>query len=59
MLAWVVLVLALAAALIVGIDRLLKWLGIHPERPEDVSGGVRDLIERVEQWQNSYARRHK
>jgi hypothetical protein len=57
MLFWVGLVIALAGVLMVGVERLLRRLGIQPERPQDLSGGLRDLLNRVEDWQQDHARR--
>ncbi len=57
MFVWMGLVLAVAGVLIVGTEWLMRRFGVRPERPQETSGGLRDVLERIEQWQEDYARR--
>ena len=59
MLLWAVLTLAVAALLIVGIERLLRRFGIQPQNPEDASGGAREVLRRIEEWQREHERRRR
>jgi hypothetical protein len=56
---WIAAIAAVALLLLVGIERLLKRFNIRPERPEERSGGFRDVLERVEQWQRDHERGRK
>lgn len=59
MIVWLGLIAAVALLLAVGIERIMRRLGIQPDRPDDATGGVRDILDRVEQWQRDYADRRK
>jgi hypothetical protein len=52
--------LIIGAGLLVGsvvlsfsVERLMRRLGVHPEKPEEQSGGIRDVASRVDQWRRS------
>lgn len=47
---WVAGVIAFAVGLMVGIEMLMARLGIRPAAPEQRSGGIRDVAERVNRW---------
>lgn len=49
MLTWMLLVLAFAVVLLLGIERLLSRLGIRRANPNDALGGFRDVLARVAQ----------
>ncbi len=57
MLVWVVLFVAIAALLFVGVERLLKRLGI--ERTEESPGAIREFLNRIEEWQRDHERRRR
>jgi len=59
MLLWAVLTLAVALLLIVGIERLMRRLGVTPERPDDAASGFRDLLRRIEEWQREHEQRRR
>lgn len=57
MIAWVGLVIAIAVALFIGVERLMRRLGVEREQPDNSGGGVRDILVRIEEWQRDHARR--
>ncbi|MGA7669184.1 MAG: hypothetical protein WBW04_02105 [Nitrolancea sp.] len=59
MLLWAALIFSVALLLIVGVERLLRRLGITPERPEDASSGFRDVLHRIEEWQREHERKRR
>lgn len=55
MLLWIILVIAAAVSMMLGIELLMARLGIRPVDPDQRSGGFRDVIEKGREW--SEARR--
>lgn len=49
MIAWILLVLAIAVSLMLGVERLLARLGIQRADPEAASHGLRDVVEFLRQ----------
>jgi hypothetical protein len=47
---YVVLIIAVAVILMLGIDRLLGRLGIRPEDPASAGGGFRDVVDAARRW---------
>lgn len=47
MLIWIALILLIAGCLTIGVERLMARFRIHPERPEERAGGIRDVIQRL------------
>jgi lipoate-protein ligase A len=52
--------LIIGAGLLVGsivlsfsVERLMRRLGVHPENPEERSGGIRDIASRIDRWRRS------
>lgn len=56
---WIAMLVAFGLLLMLGVERLLRRFGVRPDRPEDLTGGMRDVLERVEQWQRDHERRGK
>ena len=50
MLFWIIGVLVCAGGLMVGVELLLARLGISPAKPADRSGGIRDVVQKVNVW---------
>lgn len=47
---WIILILVVAALLILGVERLMCRLGIHPVHPEETRTGAAQLAGGVERW---------
>jgi hypothetical protein len=46
--------LLLASVIIsVSIERLIRHLGVSPEKPDDRSNGFRDVVQRIDRWRQS------
>lgn len=50
MLVWVIAVIITGFGLMIGIELLLVRLGIRPVDPDQKSGGIRDVAEKVNRW---------
>jgi hypothetical protein len=50
MLFWIISVIIAGFGLMIGIEILMNRLGIRPVDPEQRSGGIRDVAEKVNRW---------
>ncbi|HUZ01483.1 MAG TPA: hypothetical protein VMU89_14125 [Thermomicrobiaceae bacterium] len=48
--AWLVFTLAIAAALLIGIERLIRRLGVERTDPSDAPRGVDLLVDQLRTW---------
>jgi hypothetical protein len=50
MIVWIILVMATAVILTVGIEQLLRRIGVQPEDPEAARGGLEQLSRTLDAW---------
>ncbi|HET7035305.1 MAG TPA: hypothetical protein VFI42_06435 [Thermomicrobiaceae bacterium] len=54
---WIVAVLLAALLLSLGVERLLRALGVERQAPDEATGGLRDVLEKIARHAEEHRRR--